>query len=321
MKKYDVVTIGGALEDINLLVDDYKVIDNSSDPLKSHLLAFEYGAKVGVKELKANFGGGAANAAIAFSKLGRKTATILAVGEDERAKRIIANLIKHNIDVRAVQVIKEQTGASFVIRTQSGEHVLFTFRGANDKLTWHRNVKKVIKKSRRVYLTSLSGSWKSFMNELVMTKVPLAWNPGRKQLAAGFLNLKQYLSLTDILILNRDEATELVLSKKGEIKRTLSTTYLLRKIFSFGPSLVIITEGRKGAHAFDGKKMYAQKSTAHKAIDTTGVGDAFGATFVASLDKHNDISRALKAAMRNSGSVVTKMGAQHGLLTYKELSL
>lgn len=321
MKRFDIITIGGSTEDISFVVDDYVMLDNAADLLHQRIVGFEYGSKVGIKETRTNFGGGAANVAVACARLGLKVTALTVIGKDEAGLRILANLKKHKIDTQLVHTSEGNSGVSFILKTLSGEHVLFTYRGANDRLALQQNAKRAIAKARRVYLSSLSGSWRSVINEILALKTPLAWNPGRLQLAAGFSVLKPYLGATDVLILNKDEALELVLSRKGELKQSGSIIYLLKKLYSFGPRVVVITEGAKGARAYDGERVYIQKASPKKALDTTGVGDAFGATFIASLDKHGDIQRALKAAAKNSGSVVSKYGAQHGLLSGRELSL
>jgi len=321
MKKYDVITIGGSTEDFYFTVDDYNVINNQADPLKNKLIAFEYGSKVGIKNISASFGGGAANTALAFTKLGFKTAVLTAIGEDEEGASIMDNFKKHKVDCRFVKIeAGARSGQSLVLKTISNDHVLFTYRGANDKLTISRSLEKKIAKAKRLYLASLTGDWKKIINSVVNSEVKLAWNPGRKQLAAGYSVLKQFLAKTEILVLNKDEATELVISATKN-KTIVPLNIILRKLRSFGPKIVVVTEDVKGAVAFDGKKMYRQPAIKTKAADTTGVGDAFAATFVAALDHGLNITKALKLAAKNSASVVAKPGAQHGLLSKAQLGL
>ena len=54
-------------------------------------------------------------------------------------------------------------------------------------------------------------------------------------------------------------------------------------------------------------------------INTTGVGDGFGSSFIAGLIFQNDITQAMKWGMINCASIVKQVGAQAGLLTKKEL--
>ncbi len=321
MKRFDVVSVGGATEDVAFTVDDYVLIDNERDPLRQKLVGFEYGSKIGVSDTRLSFGGGAANTAVSFARLGKKTAAIIAVAKDERGERIIKNLKNHSIDCRAIERNIGNSGVSFVLQVKTGEHVLFTHRGVNDKLVIIRSAAKVLKKAKRIYLSSLTGLWKPVLNDIFKNQCPIAWNPGRKQLSAGYSVLKNFLEQTDTLILNKDEALELVLSRRGETKKSAATSYLLKKIYSFGPRLVVITEGVKGAQVFDGKKVYKQSVVKSKVVDTTGVGDAFASAFIASYDTHGDIVKALRCAAKNSASVVSKPGAQHGLLSARQLGL
>lgn len=55
--KYNVITIGGITEDVFFTVDDYLMINNQKDLLHKKMLAFEYGAKIGVPEVTCASGG------------------------------------------------------------------------------------------------------------------------------------------------------------------------------------------------------------------------------------------------------------------------
>jgi len=321
MKRFDVVTVGGATEDIFFTVDDYVMIDNAKDPLRQKLVGFEYGSKIGVSETQSAFGGGAANTAVCFSRLGKKTAAIIALGRDERGLRMIENFKKHKIDCQCLEKTDKPSGVSFVLKTLDGEHVLFTHRGANDRLLINKTARKALAKAKRIFMTSLTGNWKTIAAQVFDSGRPIAWNPGRAQLASGFKSLKPFLEKTDILILNKDEAIELLLSYPKENGDNEASSYLLKKIHSLGPRLVVITEGARGACAYDGKKIYKQGIVKVKVVDTTGVGDAFGSTLVAALDSGLTITQALRAGMKNTASVLTKPGAQNGLLGARQLGL
>jgi len=315
MKRFDIITVGGATEDMLLTVDDYCLIDNPSDPLRQKLIAFEYGAKIGVSKIKTSFGGGAANTAVAFSRLGFKTATISAVGDDDRGERLVKNLARHRIDTRFIKTEHNLTsGLSFILEAKNHEHTLFTYRGANDCLALNAPDLRALKKARRIYLTSLSGNWRSVLTVIMSSNRSIAWNPGRMQLAAGFKTLKPFLEKIDVLILNKDEAIELT-GRAGPINQ------LVRRLVSFGPRIAVVTDGAHGAIAFDGEKNHRVLATKTKIIDTTGVGDAFGATFVAALDRDYSVNQALRYAAKNAASVIAKSGAQIGLKTANELGL
>ncbi len=208
-----------------------------------------------------------------------------------------------------------------VLKTKTGEHVLFTYRGANDKLTTDTKTIKNLKTARGIYIASLSGNWKRILSAVIDSGVPFAWNPGRQQISSGYKVLKPYISRAEVLIVNKDEATEIVLSAQLQTKKTWTSRELAKTIASFGPQTVVVTEGAKGAAVYSQKKLYYQKAQKAKAIDTTGVGDSFAAAFIVGLFSTKNIPLALRAASKNAASVVSKTGAQNGLLTRAQLGL
>ncbi len=317
--KYDLVAVGGATEDRFFTVDDYALIDNPGDVLRKRLLAFEYGGKVGVTSINTAFGGGASNAAVAAARLGFRTAFIGAVGKDESGKAIRANLRTNKVNVHGLEsTAKSATGVSYVVVTPSHEHVAFTYRGANSELRLPPASRRIMNAAALTYITSLSGQWQKTLKTIFASSNLIAWNPGRLQLAAGFKMLKPFLAETDILICNRDEALELAIAAFGK-KTVDDPRHLLHALRSLGPDIVVITNGGHGADAYDGQNYHFQKAVkATRPIDTTGVGDAFGATFVVALIMHNgSLAKALALAAKNAAAVVSAQGAQKGLLRLK----
>jgi len=324
---YDIITIGGAVEDITFYTDDGIVIDNRQDVLRQRLLAFEYGAKIRVREAHTTFGGGAANTAVSASRLGLKTACICAVGDDSRGESIIANLKTHQVDTQFVQTVKnEMSGFSFLLVGPGNEHVIFSHRAANAKLNLAGKILRD-NTAKWIYITSLSGNWQKVLKTVFSrhNNFKIAWNPGGIQLRDGQREIRRYLQYTEVIIMNEDEATELVAADKkvmagykesakflGEVKN------LLTVIKSYGPKIAVITRGKMGADAYDGRTFYhLGVKRERKRVDTTGVGDAFGSALVCGLQLyHGDIAKAMDLGIRNAASVIAKQGAQNGLLQF-----
>lgn len=328
--KNEIVTIGGATEDIAIHTNECVLIDNKKDVLRQKLVGFEYGAKVKVNYAKSSFGGGAANVAVALSRLGFKTSALIAVGDDERGTRLLKNLAKENVNISLVQKIKNQlTGFSPIVVCPDNERITFSVRGANENLNITNEVLKKISDSKWLFITSLSGdkkNWIDNLNKIFSIKnVKIAWNPGHLQLDEGHKVLGRYLNNTELLIVNIDEARELIVSHSSYDKQEASilgnVNELLKIISSWGPKIVVITMGKEGAVAFDGKKIY--KISANKKIkqvNTVGVGDSFGASIVAGLELYNyDITKAMNLGKINTSSVISKDGAQLGLIYKKDI--
>jgi len=265
-KSFDVVTIGGVVRDLSFWTKSGKFFNTPQNLTAQRYLAFEYGAKIKIDEAFLSFGGGAGNTAITFSKLGLKTAVLSRVGNDRDAKMIAENLTKKKINTSLLQFDKKRpSGFSFIVSTDKKEkdHIAFVFRGSNNFLDFPVTKFKSLK-SKWFYITSLSGDgWKkTLFNSFKHAKennVKIAWNPGSRQLQAGKKSLENFLKQTELLILNKDEAIELVLSGLSFGRKTPThlnkPLYLLNIIKDWGPKIVVITDGKKGACAYAGKKI------------------------------------------------------------------
>lgn len=326
LMKYDIISVGGATEDITLRTMEGLLIDNKRDVLRQKLFAFEYGAKVKIDESHSSFGGGAANVAVAARLLGLKSATVVAVGNDPRGHAIIKNLKDRGVGTSLVKKMeKESSGLSFLLVGRDNEHVVFSARGSNSRLEISNSDLADLRRSKWIYLTSLSGKWELVLRKVFSLKnAKIAWNPGHIQLRCGMKKIGAYLKKTSVLVLNKDEAVELVLSSgkyRSKPAEFLNVTENLLDILkSFGPEIVVITNGQFGAHAYDGETYFYQPVHKGKPVDTTGVGDAFGSSFIAGMEIfRNDIKKAMDLGARNSASVISVEGAQKGLLKKQDI--
>lgn len=321
--KYDVITIGGATEDITFYTEEGRIINNKKDILRQSLLAFEHGSKIYIEKSFYSFGGGAANSAVSFSRLGFKAGILSCLGEDGRGERIVNNFKKQKVDVSNIRIIKNQESPlSFVLVGADKERITFSVRGAGDYLQVTNMDLKALRNTKWIYISSLSGAWKGVLRQIFsQPEARIAWNPGLSQIKSGVGVIGKYLKKTAVFCLNKDEAIELVVSDsryKNKDNKFLNNTRNLHKIIkSYGPEIVLITNGKKGADVYDGECFYHQNIIKEKKrVDSTGVGDAFNSSFVAGLEIYQgDIKSAMKLGLKNTASVIGQQGAQNGLLT------
>jgi len=321
---YDIIAIGGAMRDIIFYTREGLVLDNSDNPVCERLIAFELGAKVHIKEVYFGTGGGAINSAVGFSRLGIKTAVLARVGDDREGDSLIKEMRKQKIDTRFIQKDKRiSTGFSFILSLfKKRAHAIFAYHGATDFLQLPNKESNSFT-AKWLYVSSLGLNWSDVLDKIfrfkMKNKALIAWNPSNTNLQAGYQGLAKYLKSTDLFILNKDEARELVLSKYRKTNN-LEVRRLLKEIYQMGAKIVAITVGPEGAYAYDGQKVYYQREMPAKVVNSTGAGDAFSSGFIASLIyKPNDIKRALYWGVANSTSVIKKIGAQKGLLTKKQM--
>ena len=82
---------------------------------------------------------------------------------------------------------------------------------------------------------------------------------------------------------------------------------------------VIITDGPMGGIAGNGTEVYRFGIYEDRKVkDATGAGDAFGSGFLAHFAAGNSFKISLIFASANSTAVVSKLGANKGILTGSE---
>ncbi|MFA5070235.1 MAG: carbohydrate kinase family protein [Patescibacteria group bacterium] len=326
MPQYDVVTIGGSTRDINFYTRDGRALANPYDITRQKMIGFEYGGKIISEKAIIRSGGGGGNTAVTLARLGLKVASFVCLGQDREGEVLLAKIKKEHIDTRFVSYCgSAMTGFSFVIIDENlDDHIAFLFRGANNYLTIKTDALLKLQ-TDWIYVSSLSGQhWRQISDKILAAVkqrgFKLAWNPGETQLKAGKRGLEKLLKNTEVLLLNKNESIRLVMSAKGKIKGIDDPRVLLKTIKNWGPNIFVLTNGRKGAYAYDGKKIYFSPIYPIKIADTTGAGDAFGASFIAGLIRYKyDLKKAIKLATINTAYQVSVLGAQEGMLFAKDL--
>lgn len=95
---------------------------------------------------------------------------------------------------------------------------------------------------------------------------------------------------------------------------------LLIRIKSYGPKIVVITDGNAGVQVYDGKHRYLMPVYKVPVKSTLGAGDSFASTFTAAMIRTGwNIEKSLQYAAANSANTVQEFGAQTGLKTFSEL--
>lgn len=326
---FDIITIGGATQDIFVGSDKAKIMNIETISDKQSYLCFDYGAKIEMDKLAYDIGGGAANAAVNLANLGFKTASIVKIGTELISNAVLERFQQRNVDSSMViRSNTHKTGFSVILVSYEGDRTVLMHRGANsaiklDEINW-----ELVKQSKWVYVASLSGESNEILDEFAEfaenNGINMAFNPGSAQIKGGVDSLKKVLEKAEILILNRSEASMITgIPNNPPVSPTLddeNIKQLLVRLKNYNSQIIVITEGKKGAYAYDGNSFYYIAPFPTKVVSTLGAGDAFASTFVASMIRHNnDIEISLILASINSASVVESFGAQSNLKTFDEL--
>src|SRR3989338_8986820 len=99
---FDIITIGSATRDVLLKAEGFEIRKHEDSPSGVEQ-CFPLGSKIEIKEIVFTTGGGAANAAVTFSRQGFKTACVSAVGEDLNGREIVKELKREKVETKYFQ--------------------------------------------------------------------------------------------------------------------------------------------------------------------------------------------------------------------------
>jgi ribokinase len=85
------------------------------------------------------------------------------------------------------------------------------------------------------------------------------------------------------------------------------------------PNKIIMSEGSQGALYFDGERFVRVPALSVDVVDTTGAGDTFNGVFAVALSQGLPLKQAIRYGCVAASLSVTKLGAQGGMPTMKEI--
>ena len=314
---YDVITVGSNTLDAFVRTDAKPIrVHKPGDNKKNDKLCLAYplGAKILITNLDFHLGGGGTNTAATFKKLGFKIAYLGKIGHDENGVKILHELNKLNIEF--IGSFGKSSGYSVILDSIAHDRTILTHKGSNDNFRYGE-VDKTKLKTNWFYFSSMMSSSLELLKSLARyakkNKIKLAFNPSEYLVVKGREELKPILDATDILVFNREEA--LILSGKKTIEDAFK---LLKKIIK-QEGIVIITDGPRGAYAYNGEVMLHAHPKNVKILETTGAGDAFASAFTAGIIRELNLKTALKMGMIQAESVIQSYGAKNKLLNNHEM--
>jgi len=304
-----VICIGSGSKDIFFPTSEMKIIDNPGDLTVKKLAAFEYGAKYHIEDRFEAPGGCAANVAQGLSRLEINSACCCRVGNDHEGQWVIESLKDEKVDTSLVQLdeVSKTDLSAILVNKENGDRTIFFNRDANEKLEIPKNLE-----AEWFFVSALNGDWQGNMDKILEIakekKVRLAFNPGQENLKVNREKVLSFISQAEVLVLNRDEAIEIVNQNNDDPK------FLLAELSKLGPKTIGMTDGEEGSYALGEGRIFFTKATKEKPVDLTGAGDAFGSGFLAAIIKGLKTEDALMWGTANGGHVVNFYGAKEGLL-------
>lgn len=252
-------------------------------------------------------GGKGANQAVAAARLGADVTMVGAVGNDSFGKTLVDHLTNQGINTKNILEVKDvSTGIASIILSEADNSIIVV-PGANNHITpevIEKHQDKII--NSNIVLVQLEIPLESVIRAVELAKkysVLTILNPAPIQKLPKVL-----LEMVDYVTPNEHEQVLLFASIEG-------TEQELEKL----KEKCIVTRGSKGVMIYKNGEGLEIPSTQVEAVDTTGAGDSFNGALAYAFCEGLEIEEASRFANVVGAITVTKLGAQTGMPTKKEV--
>lgn len=316
-----IICIGSSTKDIIFPISDGEIVRTPEDLESQTKIVFELGAKYQVSEGRHEaIGGCAANVSCGLARLGIEAHCSTRVGNDIAGDWIKKELERYGVKTDLVQTGKHRSDLSAIIANiPSEDRIIFSDRGSNEQLEISDNIKN--SNAEYIFISSLNGnseeSWDKKLDKILslISEEKIIFNPGQKNIKTHPGKIIEVIKKSYLLIINKDEAIEIVDKFDGFSEEQLNDEkFLMERLHESGAEIVALTDGLRGAWAYDGKEFLHVDSRKEKVADSLGAGDAFTSGFIAAHLKGKNLQECLEWGIANATSVVKFYGAVEGLL-------
>ena len=329
-----ILTIGSATMDVFVECDEANIVSVCSKTKNSDFMSYPYGSKIDISTFSSNVGGGGINTACNFANLGFDTSAIFKIGKDVYSDGILASFKDKKVKLNnIIQKEDTSTGFSIILVSFQGDRTVLAHRGANAQIREDEINYEAIKEADFMYVAPLNGESNKVLEPIVAYAhkhgTRICFNAGTTSLRRGFEHIKTILKSAHIVVMNKEEAsmaTGIIVRPDSktekfshelihtDIKKMLTTL----KVMDY--QVIVITDGGRGAYAYDGQKFYFCPTFPAPVVSTLGAGDAFASTFCGALERTKlNVGLSLMYASVNSSCVVSEFGATEGLATFEEI--
>jgi ribokinase len=264
----DLFTIGRVYVDIQYFVDELPQPNKAGEIL----------------EIYQGCGGCPGNVAVAASRLGLTTAVCAMVGSDVYGTRYIEQLKRENVDVSPMRQDPEKpTGMSVILMDAQGIPAIVRRLGANTELFFDDVDADRLLQAKWLHMAAASNP--SVLEEAsTLAKengIVTSFDPGRSMSRKGYQALKTIWDNTDVVIVNREEAGNLVDITYDRLNFAEITEKLVATIGE--DRVYILKGGPEAVYARSHDDAFFEDPFDVEVVDTLGAGDAFDAGVITGL--------------------------------------
>ncbi|RHW39002.1 ribokinase [Neobacillus notoginsengisoli] len=253
------------------------------------------------KQFQINPGGKGANQAVAAARLGAHVQMIGCVGQDSFGRDLLQHLSEQGVDVSNVEPVTDMTGTATIVVSNQDNRIIVVPAANNHVTAEFVETKRDVIAGSDILILQLEIPLEGVRKAVEIAKengVTVILNPAPIQdLPADLIEQVDYLTPNE---------HEFQLLQKGLDKKELQEK-------------VILTKGSKGVALYQGGKESTIPAYKVNVVDTTGAGDSFNGGLAVALSNSLPIMEACRFGNAVAALSTTKLGAQTGMPTGKEV--
>lgn len=246
-------------------------------------------------------GGGAANIAVAITRLGGKSQLISPVGKDFASSGYEKVLTDAHVDLsRLYRLDDQKISKAFIFTDKEHNQTTYFYWGASSKF------KEL--EPEPVDFVHLATADSVYNAKLAQIAGFVSFDPGQDLVTYSKENLELVLANTDILFANRHEirrVSEMTGKSFSELKAMID--------------VIVVTYDSKGSTIYTNEGEFEIPVVSVKAVDPTGAGDAYRAGFLLALTRGYSLPTCGKIGSTVASFVVQARGCQTNLPTWDEM--
>ncbi len=292
MKNNDLLVLGHTAFDYIMQVKEFSKLNTSAI----------------VEKMETFHGGAAGNVAVVASKMGLDVGLISCIGKDFKDSEYEKELIEEEIDISNMIVSeKANTPTAFVLTDPEDQQMFYFYWGAAEEYQNAEVPKEAIDNSRAVHLATgdpefniKAGKYAYENNKLV------SFDPGQDLHLYSTKDLQELVKNCNMLFGNEHEIDHIcdLLEKSVE------------DLLEEGLDIVVQTLGDKGSTIYaKGEDPLSIEVVPTKAVDPTGAGDSYRASFLSLYLRDNDLKTCGRFASTVSSYIVETQGTQTNIPT------
>ena len=253
-------------------------------------------------------GGAGANVASGLALLGRKTAYLGKLGDDDGGRLLMSAFQQSGVDIRGVKVVAGQRSASCFIPVDAhGNRVIYALGGVALLESVDEIEPSLLTGIKALYIAE---AFPEIALEVIRQSAnaypKMFYSPGGVMIWAEKSLLNQVFAQTDVLFVSQSEAETLSGMSNPEES--------IKRIAGLGPKTVIETLGAEGTLLFEnGRLVKIPALPPPKIVDTTGAGDAFAAGVVTGYLEGLNWEESVRLGSAVAAIKIGYMGARSGL--------